>query len=100
MGHTRIENVWVIYEDLDDNEQIIKHKLPKGRFVSPIHVGDFIVFDYEEIHDVLEALPDTYDGINCFRVLEVHHRWDTSREFGSDDVIPVLSPVLNSYLSE
>lgn len=48
----------------------------------------------------LGSLPDTYDGANCFQVLEVHHRWDTSREFGSDDVIPVLKPCFNPLLSD
>jgi len=28
---------------------VIKHKLPNSRFVSPVCVGDFIVFGEEEI---------------------------------------------------
>jgi hypothetical protein len=79
---------------------VIKHKLPNSRFVSPVCVGDFIVFGEEEIGGCLGSLPDTYDGANCFQVLEVHHRWDTSREFGSDDVIPVLKPCFNPLLSD
>ena len=61
--------------------------------------NDFIVFDDDDVREVLDELPDTYDGTNCFRVVEIHHRLDTSRDFGSADIIPVVKPHFNPILA-
>lgn len=98
MGMTKVSQVWVVYEDGSPDKKIIKHELPPGRLVSPMSPGDLIVFASADMRDVYRALPDTYDGINCFRILEVHHRWDQKRDFGTDDVIPVLEPAFSPIL--
>ena len=100
MTDIRVQNLLVSYQDLEENDRVLDHPLLKKKFTGQLNVGDYIFLPHHDTKTILSSLPDTYIGINCFQVTEIHRHWDTIRDFGSDDVIPVVKPILNAIVDD